>query len=88
MYNSIYDKTKGALKMCVKPAEYMDAKEDQPGILQTLGEYIELNCTHGAKKPIAHLKPGESTPVMYCCLKCAVAYIMREKTRSKITCRT
>jgi len=74
--------------MCVKPAEYMDAKEDQPGILQTLGEYIEANCTHGAKKPISRQISEENPPVLYCCLKCTVAYLMREKTRSKIINRT
>ena len=71
-----------------KPAEYADGKADNPGILKELDDYISFQCTHGAKKPISHRNSEQSEPAVYCCLKCAVDFIWRQRANSKITSRT
>jgi hypothetical protein len=77
--------------MCnaTEPAEYIDGKASSPdSILKELGEYISFHCTHGAKKPISHRNSEQFEPAVYCCLKCAVDFIWRQRANSKIINRT
>jgi hypothetical protein len=73
-----------------KTVEYGDAaKGDSPdSILKELEDFIVANCTHGAKKPISHQIEKNVPPPVYCCLKCAVNFIWRQRANSKITVRT
>jgi hypothetical protein len=73
-----------------KVVEYNDAKGgDSPdSILRELEEFITANCTHGAKKPLSHQVEEGAAPSIYCCLKCAVDFVWRQRARSKIVQRT
>ena len=69
----------------VRTSEYHESKENNPTILTQLGEFISFNCTHGAKNPVAVEQDGKT--VQLCCLKCAVAFILKDRAKGKITSR-
>jgi hypothetical protein len=76
--------------MCAltKPAEYADAKGDMNTVLKELEDFITVNCTHGAKKPLSHQVVEGESPAIYCCLRCAVDFIWKQRARSKIIQRS
>ena len=71
------------------PAEYVDGKTSSPSsILKDLGDYISFHCTHGAKQPISHRVSEKEEPTVYCCLKCSVDFIWKQRMDGLITSRS
>lgn len=67
----------------LRSAEYSEVKADNPTILSDLGQYITLNCPHGAKNPLAFERDGATTHL--CCLKCAVEFILKDRVKARIS---